>query len=88
MLTPARRGPHPYWRQGAAPPYGYASDGHGGLIVVAHEQAVVAEARRLHATGLSFRAVGAALEGAGFYPRGRDRWHPNQIRRIVTGRNS
>lgn len=49
---------------GGAAPYGYAVDG-VALVEVESEQAVIAEARSLRATGLSLRKVAEALDRKG-----------------------
>ena len=66
-----------------AVPYGYRLAGDGvALIEDAAEQAVICEARKLRAAGLSLRAVAADLASRGFKPRG-ERWHATQINRML-----
>ncbi len=50
---------------------------------VPSEQAVIAQARKLRAAGLSLAVVGVELERAGMLTRAGGRWHPQQIARMV-----
>lgn len=64
--------------------YGYALAADGvHLEPRADEQAVLAEARKLRAAGLSLRAVAAELAALGFAPRSGVSFAPTQIARMV-----
>lgn len=52
------------------------------LVPDSHETAAVELARELRAAGLTYRAIGAALEARGYRPRG-GRWHPTTIMRAL-----
>ena len=67
-----------------AVPYGkrLAEDG-VTLVDNAEEQAVIAEARRLHAAGLSLRKIGSMLAGMGFNARNGRPFAATQIQRMV-----
>jgi site-specific DNA recombinase len=70
-------------RVGAVPyGYGLGADGHA-LVPVAAEQAVIAEARRLKASGLALRAIAAELERAGMVARNGRRFEAAQVQRMV-----
>jgi DNA invertase Pin-like site-specific DNA recombinase len=67
-----------------AVPYGYGLDADGhALVPVAAEQAVIAEARRLKASGLALRAIAAELERAGMVARSGKRFEAAQVQRMV-----
>jgi hypothetical protein len=67
-----------------AVPYGYrlGDDGHT-LVPVAAEQEVIAEARRLKASGLALRTIAAELERAGMVARSGKRFEAAQVQRMV-----
>jgi site-specific DNA recombinase len=67
-----------------AVPYGYrlATDGHT-LVPAAAEQAVIAEARRLKASGLALRTIAAELERAGMVARNGKAFVAAQVQRMV-----
>jgi len=69
---------------GGQVPYGYrlAADGKS-LDVEPAEVAVMAEARKLRAAGLSLRAVGAELGRRGFVSRSGRPWQAVQIARML-----
>ncbi len=71
---------------GGAAPYGYvlAADG-VTLVEVESEQAAIAEARALRATGLSLRKVGEELDRQGLRARNGRPFAPVQILRMVGG---
>jgi site-specific DNA recombinase len=70
-------------RVGAVPyGYGLGADRHA-LVLVAAEQAVIAEARRLKASGLALRAIAAELERAGMVARNGRRFEAAQVQRMV-----
>jgi site-specific DNA recombinase len=70
-------------RVGAVPyGYGLGADGHA-LVPVAAEQAVIAEARRLKASGLALRTIAAELERAGMVARNGRRFEAAQVQRMV-----
>jgi site-specific DNA recombinase len=70
-------------RVGAVPyGYGLGADGHA-LVPVAAEQAVIAEARRLKASGLALRTIAAELERAGMVARNGRRFAAAQVQRMV-----
>ena len=72
---------------GGAVPYGFhvVRDGDGPALIEEDEgeQAVIAEARRLRAAGLTLRAVAAELDRAGMKSRKSAAWKPAQISRMV-----
>jgi len=70
-------------RRTGSVPYGYRADAEGYLHEHAGEQAVIAEARRLKAAGLSLRAIAGELERKGFYTRTGKQFNPNQVKRIL-----
>jgi site-specific DNA recombinase len=67
-----------------AVPYGFslAADG-TTLLPLPEEQAVIAEARRLHAAGVSFRGIAAELARAGHYARSGKPFEAKQVWRMV-----
>lgn len=68
---------------GGTPRLGYAAV-NGALVPDAQEQAVVARIKALAANGASLREIAAQLEAEGFRTkRGGDRWHANQVRRVL-----
>jgi site-specific DNA recombinase len=69
---------------GGAAPYGYqlAADG-ARLAPIAAEQAVITEARKLRAAGLSLRKVAEALDARGLRARNGRRFAPAQVARLV-----
>lgn len=69
---------------GGEAPYGYAVV-EGALVAVDAEQAVIVEARRLRAAGLSLRAVAAELDRAGLRARTGRTFAATQIARMVAG---
>ena len=67
-----------------AVPYGYAlADDGQALVELPSEQAVIADARRLHSSGLSLRKVAAELARLGFKPRNGASWYAQQVKRMV-----
>ncbi len=69
---------------GGKAPYGFRLGDDGEhLAEVAEEQAVIAEARRLHAAGLTLREVAAGLEEKGARTRAGRAFAPMQVRRMV-----
>jgi len=69
---------------GGRVPYGFRVGADGSsLEPVAEEQAVISEVRELRASGLSLRAIGAALERQGYRTRKGGSWAPTQIKRIL-----
>jgi hypothetical protein len=52
-------------------------------VPVAAEQAVIAEARRLKASGLALRTIAAELERAGMVARNGRRFEAAQVQRMV-----
>ena len=69
---------------GGKAPYGFRLGDDGEhLAEVAEEQAVIAEARRLHASGLTLREVAASLEEKGARTRAGSAFAPMQVRRMV-----
>lgn len=69
---------------GGEAPFGYKLGEDGAhLAEIPEEQAVVAEAKRLRASGLSLRKVAAALEAKGARSRGGKGFAPAQIARMV-----
>jgi site-specific DNA recombinase len=67
---------------GGEAPYGYRVE-NGRLVEVASEQAVIGEARRLRASGLSLRATAGELDRAGLRARTGKAFAPTQIARMV-----
>jgi DNA invertase Pin-like site-specific DNA recombinase len=75
-------------KTGGDAPYGYqavkvAPTAPTTLVEAPGEQAVVARARSLRATGLSLRAVAVALDTEGHRTRTGNPWQTEQIRRLV-----
>lgn len=70
-------------RRTGSVPYGYRADAEGYLYEHPGEQAVIAEARRLKAAGLSLRGIAGELERKGFYTRTGKSFNPNQVKRIL-----
>jgi len=69
---------------GGRVPYGFRVGANGSTLEpVEEEQAVITEARALRASGLSLRAIGAALERQGYRTRKGGSWAPTQIKRIL-----
>ena len=68
---------------GGRPPYGFRAEG-GALVPDFREQRILSRARALRASGESYRAIGRALESAGFYPRHGRHWDPGRLRRVLT----
>jgi len=63
-------------------PYGFQVV-NGELTEALHERQVMAQARSLHAQGLSLRKVSAALEQRGMQARTGAPFHPGQIQRMI-----
>jgi DNA invertase Pin-like site-specific DNA recombinase len=70
---------------GGRPPYGFRIEA-GELRPHHDEQEVIALVGRLHADGMSLRAIGDELDRLGVRPRGGARWHPTTVQRIVNDR--
>jgi DNA invertase Pin-like site-specific DNA recombinase len=71
---------------GGAAPYGYALAADGvALVEVESEQAVVADARALRATGMSLRKISEALHRKGIRARNGGTFAPVQVARMVAG---
>jgi len=69
---------------GGEAPYGYRLDADGRTLLLHEgEQATIRTAQDLRASGLSLRAVGAALAARGLAPRSGGRWHPQTVRALV-----
>jgi site-specific DNA recombinase len=69
---------------GTAARYGYALGANGEtLIAVNAEQAILAKARELRASGLSYRAVAATLDECGLRARNGKRFVPAQVARMM-----
>ena len=75
--------------RGGVVPYGYSrtpgEEGSTPLLPAPEEQAAVRLARRLSAGGLSLRAIGAHLSGAGLRSRGDGAWRPATVRSLLLG---
>jgi hypothetical protein len=68
---------------GGDAPYGYRVED-GRLFVDEREMAIIAEAQRLHAAGLSLRKIGAALTSAGMHPRpSQTTWTAKTVSRLA-----
>ena len=68
---------------GGRPAFGYAAMA-GELVPAREEQEVIAEARKLRASGASIRAIGRELTRLGFVTRtGKAHWHPTQVARLL-----
>jgi DNA invertase Pin-like site-specific DNA recombinase len=65
-----------------SPPFGYAAVD-GELVPVEAEQATIARARVLRASGASLRAVADRLHEEGHQPRRGQRWHPQTLARVL-----
>ena len=71
---------------GGSAPYGYALAADGvALVEVEREQAVVADARALRATGMSLRKISEALHRKGVRARNGGTFAPVQVARMVAG---
>ena len=69
---------------GGRVPFGFRVGADGSTLEpVEEEQAVITETRALRASGLSLRAIGAALERQGYRTRMGGSWAPTQIKRIL-----
>lgn len=69
---------------GGEAPYGYRLDADGRtLLPHPGEASTIRAARDLRASGLSLRAVGAALEARGLAPRSGGRWHAKTVRALL-----
>jgi DNA invertase Pin-like site-specific DNA recombinase len=69
---------------GGTVPYGYELSSDGvGLVALAAEQGVIAEARALRAAGLSLRKVAEALDGKGLRARSGRAFAAEQVARMV-----
>ena len=66
---------------GSCPPYGWRYDG-GLMLPEPREQEVRERILELREAGQTYRAICAALSGAGLRAGTRD-WHPNAVRRVV-----
>lgn len=65
-------------------PYGFRLGDDGRTLVEhANEQTIKQVAREKRSSGLSLRAIGAALEARGLPPRNGGRWHAKTIRALV-----
>ncbi|MHB8433257.1 MAG: recombinase family protein [Candidatus Tyrphobacter sp.] len=64
-----------------AVPFGYRRDGEM-LVAVPAEQEALADMRRMHSEGATYRAIGEMLETRGVQPRGR-RWYPSSVRAVL-----
>ncbi|MBL9118323.1 MAG: recombinase family protein [Phycisphaerae bacterium] len=70
-------------KTGGQVPFGFRAEDQGGTLMLvedASEQATLAEARRLHAAGLSLRAIGAELDAKGMAPKAGGKWHAKTLR--------
>lgn len=70
---------------GGRAPYGFALADDGALVEVASEQAIIATARELAASGLSLRTVAKRLEERGFVARSGRPFAAVQIARMLEG---
>jgi DNA invertase Pin-like site-specific DNA recombinase len=68
---------------GGEAPYGFRAGDDGKLVAVESEQGVMGEARRLHAAGLSLRAVARELDVQGFRSRTGRPFAATQIQRML-----
>jgi len=68
--------------RGGSVKYGWKLEGRY-LVPHPHEQAGLAMAREMRATGLPYRVIAATLTERGFLPRQGERWYPTQIKRLV-----
>ncbi len=69
-----------------AVPFGYVRVG-DGLVVVPSEQEALAEMRRMHAEGATYRAIGEMLSARGIPSRGKQ-WYPASVRAVLQSRMS
>lgn len=60
-------------------PYGWRFSADGRLEPLEDEQRGLERMRALRAEGLSLRAIGAALEAAGYLPKNAPSWRPNVV---------
>ena len=67
---------------GGGAPYGYRLEG-AALVEIPAEQAVIAEAQRMKAAGLSLRAIAAELGAAGHLARTGKLFAAEQVKRMV-----
>lgn len=68
---------------GGTAPYGYQVAADGGLEPCEAEQAIIADARELRASGLSLRRIGEELAARGHLPRSGGRWHAETVKSAV-----
>ena len=72
-------------KTGGHMPYGYRTDRDGTLRELPAEQKVITAAKKLHARGLSLRAITRTLNER-FEPRvGAKCFYPSQVRRMILG---
>lgn len=67
---------------GGAPPFGSRAES-GHLVPDPAEAAALARARELRASGLSLRAIGAALTAEGHRPKRGGTWQPTAVNRLL-----
>lgn len=71
-------------RTGGLPPYGYELGADGKTLApLEAEQRVIAEARALHADGMSLRTIAETLKSRGMRSRVGRRFEPTQIKRMI-----
>ena len=68
---------------GGNAPYGWDLTADGALVANEAEGQVITEARALHDSGLSLRAVAGQLAARGYRPRSGKGFHASQIRNMV-----
>ncbi len=68
---------------GGTPPYGYRSDGTGGLTIDANEAEVVKRMFALRDAGWTLRQIAGALNERGVLTRRGGKWYPATVRYIL-----
>jgi DNA invertase Pin-like site-specific DNA recombinase len=68
---------------GGVTPYGWQSDGQGGLIPHAAEQHVIAVARTMRHLGASYRLISEYFVASGVRLRRGKQWHPQTVKDVL-----
>lgn len=73
---------------GGEAPFGWTLTETGTLEANPSEQRVIGAAADLQGSGMSLRAIGAALSRRGLLPRGGSKWHPQTVKRVLSARQA
>lgn len=63
-------------------PFGYSREG-DDLVKIADEQAALAEMRRMHEEGQTYREIIAMLDARGIRPHRGSKWYPSSVRAVL-----